>query len=367
LQAKVKTPVKTAARTPEKAADKTHAPNDAPKVVMLTIDDSHAGQRIDNFLLAHLKGVPKSHVYRILRSGEVRVNKGRIDQTYKLAIGDVVRVPPVRVADSSKLEKSNQGADFQPKVPESARQSLRFIYEDESLLAIDKPAGMAVHGGSGISMGVIETLRALRPDAKFLELVHRLDRETSGVLLIAKKRAALVGMHAVLRGDVSGPEGRIEKHYNALVAGEWPDAIGKKRSVKIKLSKYVTQSGERRVTADEEDGQESHTVFMAVSMHGTDASMRAALLDCDIRTGRTHQIRVHLASIGFPILGDDKYGDFALNKKIAAAKNGGLKRMFLHAHSLAFTHPITHERITIEAPLPKALSGFVQFLDRAAE
>jgi 23S rRNA pseudouridine955/2504/2580 synthase len=350
----------TAAQTPVAPVVKDVA-KDAPKVVLVTIDEAHAGQRIDNFLIGHLKGVPKSHVYRILRSGEVRVNKGRIDQTYKLQDGDVVRVPPVRVADVKA--SAREDGNLQAKIPQSARQSLRFIFEDDALLAIDKPAGMAVHGGSGISMGVIETLRALRPEAKFLELVHRLDRETSGVLLIAKKRASLVAMHAMLRGEVNGAAGRIEKHYFALVKGDWTEA---KRHVRIKLAKYVTQAGERRVAVDEDDGQESHTIFTRLSPHGTDenGNTSATLLDCDIRTGRTHQIRVHLASVGFPILGDDKYGDFALNKKIAAVKSGGLKRMFLHARSIAFAHPITGERLTIEAPLSPELARYVQFLDQ---
>lgn len=342
-----------------------------PAVTMVTIDEAHAGQRIDNFLIGHLKGVPKSHVYRILRSGEVRVNKGRIDQTYRLADGDIVRVPPVRVAeatDRKSSENTNKDGQFQAKSSQSARQSLRVVFEDDALLAIDKPAGLAVHGGSGISMGVIETLREMRPEAKFLELVHRLDRETSGILLIAKKRAALVAMHAMLRGDIAGAAGKIEKHYFALVNGHWQDA---KKHVRIKLAKYVTAAGERRVAVDEDDGQEAYTVFTRLAVHGADVAdaalpRRATLLDCDIRTGRTHQIRVHLASLGFPILGDDKYGDFALNKKIAATKNGGLKRMFLHAHSIAFAHPISGEKIRIEAPLPRELAKYVQFLDANA-
>ncbi len=316
-------------------------------VEQVTIDEGHEGQRIDNFLLGRLKGVPKSHIYRILRSGEVRVNKGRIDQTYRLASGDIVRIPPVRMDEK---QKSNPANGFQAKVPRNDRPDWTFIFEDDALLAIDKPAGMAVHGGSGISLGVIEALRLQRPEAKFLELVHRLDRETSGVLLLAKKRSALTGMHAMLRGET---QTRIEKHYFALVQGAWPD---QKKSVRIKLSKYVTKSGERRVAVDEDDGQESHTIFTRVEQLAG-----CTLLDCDIRTGRTHQIRVHLASLGFPIIGDDKYGDFALNKHVAAAKNGGLKRMFLHAHSMAFNHPLTAEKMVIKAPLSKDLSHYLEF------
>jgi 23S rRNA pseudouridine955/2504/2580 synthase len=321
------------------------------QVVMVEIDDSHAGQRIDNFLLGRLKGVPKSHVYRILRSGEVRVNRGRIDQTYRLAVGDVVRIPPVRL---EKIANPIIDGQFQAKMSQNVRPDWSFLFEDDALLAINKPAGMAVHGGSGISLGVIEALRASRPEAKFLELVHRLDRETSGVLLIAKKRSALTALHAMLRGESQ----RMEKHYFALVSGQWPHA---RKSVRIKLSKYVTAGGERRVAVDEEDGQESHTIFTREArLNG------ATLLDCDIRTGRTHQIRVHLASLGYPIIGDDKYGDFALNKHVAAAKNGGLKRMFLHAHTISFNHPLTAEKLTINAPLPADLQRFMDFRGQTA-
>ena len=324
-----------------------------PRVEQVVIDDGHAGQRIDNFLLGRLKGVPKSHIYRILRSGEVRVNKGRIDQTYRLVLGDMVRVPPVKMDPPSNPSKDG---GFQAKSAGKALPAWRIVFEDDALLAIDKPAGMAVHGGSGISLGLIEALRLSRPDAKFLELVHRLDRETSGVLLIAKKRSALTGMHAMLRGegnDVEGASGRIKKHYYALVSGNWPD---QRKSVRIKLAKYVTRDGERRVAVDEDDGQESHTIFTRVEqMPG------ATLLDCDIRTGRTHQIRVHLASLGYPIIGDDKYGDFALNKHVAQAKNGGLKRMFLHAHSISFVHPTTGVPINITAPLSPDLASYVAF------
>ncbi|MEQ1518321.1 MAG: RluA family pseudouridine synthase, partial [Usitatibacteraceae bacterium] len=230
-----------------------------------------------------------------------------------------------------------------------ARPDLSLLFEDDALLAINKPAGLAVHGGSGISFGVIEALRALRPDAKFLELVHRIDRETSGVLLIAKKRSALTALHAMLRGDTSE---RIEKHYAAMVKGAWPD---ERRHVRVKLAKYVTDAGERRVSVDEDDGQVSHTIVTR-----KEVLVGATLLDCEIRTGRTHQIRVHLAHLGHPIIGDDKYGDFALNKQVAAVKNGGLKRMFLHARLMAFPHPLTGNKLVIEAPLSPDL---VRFLD----
>ncbi len=328
------------------------SPANPPRVEQVNIDDGHAGQRIDNFLIGLLKGVPKSHIYRILRSGEVRVNKGRIDQTYRLQLGDIVRVPPVKVTTPAAPPlKHGSQTRVSVNLPK-----WRIVFEDDALLAIDKPAGMAVHGGSGINLGVIEAMRQSRPDAKFLELVHRLDRETSGVLLMAKKRSALTGMHAMLRGEgntVEGASGRIKKHYYALVDGNWPD---QRKSVRIKLAKYVTREGERRVAVDEEEGQESHTIFTRVEQFAG-----ATLLDCDIRTGRTHQIRVHLASLGYPIIGDDKYGNFALNKHAAQAKNGGLKRMFLHAHSIAFTHPVTGMGVEIAAPISPDLEKYLVF------
>jgi 23S rRNA pseudouridine955/2504/2580 synthase len=234
---------------------------------------------------------------------------------------------------------------------EKARQCLSLLFEDDAIIAIDKPAGLAVHGGSGVSFGVIEVLRAQRPEAKYLELVHRLDRETSGVLLVAKKRSALTGLHAILRGET---DQRMEKNYHALVKGDWPD---EKRHVRVKLAKRVTASGEKRVSVDEEDGQDAHTIFTRVERLGM-----ATLLNCDIRTGRTHQIRVHLAHFGFPIIGDDKYGDFALNKIAQAVKNGGLKRMFLHARLIRFVHPLSGEILTIESPQPPDLTRYLAFL-----
>jgi 23S rRNA pseudouridine955/2504/2580 synthase len=213
-----------------------------------------------------------------------------------------------------------------------------------------------VHGGSGVATGVIEALRQSRPEARFLELVHRLDRETSGVLLVAKKRSALTAMHAMLRGDAQTP--RMQKHYDALVEGEWPHA---KKTVRMKLSKFVTPDGERRVAVDD-DGQESHTVFTRV-----ESLPHCTLLDCDIRTGRTHQIRVHLASLGYPIIGDDKYGDFALNKRVAVKANGGLKRMFLHARELRLQHPLTGAALHLVAPRPKMLEQYLAFRRTAGD
>jgi 23S rRNA pseudouridine955/2504/2580 synthase len=311
-----------------------------------TIDVANEGQRLDKFLMDLLKPTPKSLIYRILRSGEVRVNKGRVSGDYRLQPGDVVRVPPVR---SLEVRNPRTGAPTQPKWPRQPLQSLGLLFEDDALIAIDKPAGLAVHGGSGVSLGLIEGFRQSRPDAKFLELVHRIDRETSGVLLVAKRRSVLTAMHAMLRGEGT----KIEKHYWALVKGDWTDA---RRHIRMKLTKTEGDKG-RKVFADDEDGRESHTIVERVeNLPG------ATLLDCEIRTGRTHQIRVHLSTLGFPILGDDQYGDFALNKFVAANRNGGLKRMFLHARSLRFRHPLSGEAITIDSPLPKELARYVDFL-----
>ncbi len=321
----------------------------ADAATLVTINDGNAGQRIDNFLAAKLKGVPKSHIFCILRSGEVRVNKGRIAASYKLLDGDVIRVPPIRTAKPTLDEAS------EAKTAEKARQHLGILYEDAALIVIDKPAGVAVHGGSGVSFGVIEALRAQRPDADFLELVHRLDRETSGVLIVAKKRSALTGLHAMLRGE---DERKMEKRYFALVKGTWRDA---KRSVRLKLAKYLTATGERRVSVDDAEGVDAHTIFHRVESL-PHVSEPATLLDCDLRTGRTHQIRVHLAHLGFPIVGDDKYGDFALNKVVQAAKNGGLKRMFLHAHTITFSHPLTGELLTVASPLSPDLTRYLGHL-----
>jgi 23S rRNA pseudouridine955/2504/2580 synthase len=273
----------------------------------------------------------------VLRSGEVRVNSGRVDATCRLELGDKVRVPPIRLAARTEAGGQTVG-QFSGTV----------LFEDDALLVVDKPAGTAVHGGSGVSHGVIEQLRHARPDLRFLELVHRLDKETSGVLLLAKKRSALTKLHAMMR------DGQVEKHYFVLVKGRWPNP---RQHVKLPLYKYLTESGERRVMVSEE-GQASHTIF-SLEKAWADFS----LLDAELKTGRTHQIRVHLAHLGFPIAGDDKYGDFPLNKQLAKQ---GLKRMFLHAHRIAFAHPLTGEALMFEAPLPKDLASFVRSLDEAA-
>ena len=311
---------------------------------MIQVDDELAGQRIDNFLLRVCKGVPKSHIYRILRSGEVRVNKGRVDAKYRLAAGDVVRVPPMRIAQAEAF------AGGAPMAPPPA--NFEILFEDESVLAINKPAGVAVHGGSGIAFGVIEQMREARPLGKFLELVHRLDRETSGILLLAKKRAALVGLHEQIR------ENRMDKRYYACAHGQWASDWGRRRAVKEPLYKYLTPEGERRVRV-QADGSPSHTVFNLVERWSD-----YALIEAELKTGRTHQIRVHLAHLGLPIVGDAKYGDFALNKALARANaRPSLKRMFLHAYRLRLTHPITGEPLELSAPLPDECRRFLDQLN----
>ncbi len=302
------------------------------------VGEESAGQRLDNFLLRELKGVPKTHVYRIIRSGEVRVNKGRAAADTRLAAGDQVRLPPVRTAA--------RPAD----APAAPAREFPVLLEDEHLLAIDKPAGVAVHGGSGVSFGVIEQLRRARPQAKFLELVHRLDRETSGVLLVAKRRSALTGLQDQFRGRETG------KTYLALVSGAWP---ANRKVIDVPLHKYVVaagaeSAGERRVKVtgrDDPEGQRSITLVKVAQRLGA-----YTLLEVTIRTGRTHQIRVHLASQGHPIAGDDKYGDFELNKALGRQ---GLRRMFLHAWRLQFRHPATGEPVALEASLPDDLHRFV--------
>jgi 23S rRNA pseudouridine955/2504/2580 synthase len=293
-----------------------------------------AGQRLDNYLFKWLKGVPKSHIYRIVRSGEVRVNSRRVSPDYRLQSGDRVRLPPTRTAAPPAARHASP-----------ARSRLEVIYEDDALLVINKPAGVAVHGGSGVSRGVIEQLRLERPHERTLELAHRLDRDTSGVLMLAKRRQALTGLHAQLR------EGRVRKLYLALVRGRWREA---KRSVRLPLEKYVLASGERRVSVKRE-GAPAHTVFRLVR-----AWRDYSLLEAELKTGRTHQIRVHLAHLGYPIAGDDKYGDFTLNRGLARQ---GLKRMFLHASKTAIAHPHSGTELVFEAPLPRELAAFLAALD----
>ncbi len=301
-----------------------------PAASHLIVDAESAGQRLDNYLMRMLKGVPKTHVYRVIRSGEVRINKGRVHADTRVAEGDDVRLPPVRTSQNS-AEK--------PAGPLAPAREFPILLEDEHLLAIVKPAGVAVHGGSGVSSGVIEQLRRARPTAKFLELVHRLDKETSGILLLAKKRSALVHLQDQFRSRDTG------KVYAAAVLGTWPENL---KVIDLALHKGLDAAGERHVRvvpADHADGRRSITLVKVLQRRPD-----FTLLDVTIKTGRTHQIRVHLAHSGHPIVGDPKYGDFARNKLFA--KQHRFERMFLHARQLAFDHPASGERITLQAPLP---------------
>ena len=318
-------------------------------VSFIEVDGESAGQRLDNFLFRHLKGVPKTHVYRIIRSGEVRVNKARAAADTRVAAGDVLRLPPVRV---SQRAEAVAGAT----APAAPAREFRLLHEDDWLLAIDKPAGVAVHGGSGVSSGVIEQLRAARPGARFLELVHRLDRETSGILLVAKRRSALTALQAQFRERATG------KTYLALVEGRWPAG---RKVLDAPLARYLLpgadgtpDAGERRVRVVAKDHPDAmHAVTLvgvaaSLQLDGDNAPM--TLLAVTIKTGRTHQIRVHLASAGHPIAGDDKYGRFERNR---ALHKLGLRRMFLHAWRLRFTHPASGEPMALQADLPDDLRG----------
>lgn len=308
-------------------------------IQFIDVDEEYAGQRLDNFLLSRLKGVPKSVIYRVVRKGEVRVNKGRTKPEYKLQAGDQVRVPPL-VVSAEKDQVST-------KLSLVKNLESHILFEDNDLIVINKPTGMAVHGGSGLQFGVIEALRALRPTAKFLELVHRLDRDTSGCLLIAKKRSVLTHLHEQLRLKT------VEKKYWALVAGQW-DARNKK--VTEPLKKNTLQSGERVVRVDEREGKPSETRFKILQRY-----QEGTLVEAFPVTGRTHQIRVHTACVGHPIACDDKYGDNEFTSQMNAL---GLKRLYLHAKTLAFTHPNTGEVMRCEAPLDQELAQILTKLNK---
>jgi 23S rRNA pseudouridine955/2504/2580 synthase len=332
-----------------------------PPAKSVTVDEDSAGQRLDNYLMRHLKGVPKTHIYRIIRSGEVRVNKGRVHADTRVCMGDVIRLPPLRVSDRAAEKEGAMASLVALGVPS---KDFPVLFEDESFLAIDKPAGVAVHGGSGVSFGVIEQLRMARPDAKFLELVHRLDRETSGVLLVAKKRSALTHLQNQFRERETG------KTYLALVAGRWPS---NKKVLDKPLVKYlldgkdgVSGSGERRVKVvpkGDPDGMPSLTLVKVRAGSG-ELNARGScysLLEVTLKTGRTHQIRVHLSSEGLSIAGDDKYGDFTQNKALAKGVEGiPLKRMFLHAWRFQCNHPVTGKRVALCAELPLELAEFLE-------
>ncbi len=307
-------------------------------VEWLEVEADQAGQRLDKFLQHHLGNLPKGLVFRMIRQGEVRVNSKRSEHSYRLAPGDRLRIPPVQ------RESLPTRPDHPPKpLPKSMQSTV--LHEDEGLLVLDKPAGVAVHGGSGIRLGVIEQLRQERPLARFLELVHRLDRDTSGLLMVAKKRQVLVSLHDLLRQQ------GMSKHYLALVQGKVP---WEERRIRLPLHKFLTAEGERRAVVSD-DGKPSETHFMVRARYAGMTLMEARLL-----TGRTHQIRVHLAHLGFPIAGDDKYGDFSWNHELARL---GLKRMFLHAARLFFQHPLDQRHLSFESPLPRELSRFLTGLE----
>ena len=307
--------------------------NQTPQVIYVEINEDNCDQRLDNFLISRLKGVPKSRIYRLVRKGEVRVNKGRVDIKYRLAAGDVVRIPPVRVAERSE-------EFFVPKGLQAALQQ-GILFEDDGFMVINKPAGFAVHGGSGVSSGIIEGLRLMRPEARFLELVHRLDKDTSGCLLIAKKRSALRKLQEFFRNS------EIKKTYQALLAGQWER---KKLIVTAPLLKNISKGGERIVVISKA-GKAAETLFTRIKLF-----RNATLVEASPKTGRTHQIRVHAASLGHAIVGDDRYGIDEINKLF---KNKGYKRMFLHAETLKFKHPVTDEKMTISAPLPLQLMNLL--------
>lgn len=329
---------------------KTHAIS-KDSVSLITVAEHEAGQRLDNYLIKILKGVPKSHIHRIIRAGEVRLNKKRCKPDSRIQTGDLLRIPPVRTAEKQRSSENRAQA-----VP--ARE-FTIIYEDDALLVIDKPAGIAVHGGSGVSFGVIEQIRRARPDARYLELVHRLDKDTSGLLMIAKKRSALVKLHEAIRND------HPKKIYLALGVGKLPnDGF----HVKLPLFKYTGAQGEKMVRVSE-DGQSAHTIFRVLNRFSDDLLHQVGLshltlVQATLKTGRTHQIRVHLQSQQCPIAGDERYGDYQANKRLQKL---GLKRMFLHAAELHLDHPLTGEKLILKAPLPQDLAQFVLMLENAGK
>jgi 23S rRNA pseudouridine955/2504/2580 synthase len=306
-------------------------------VEILNIDPEFAGQRIDNFLMARVKGVPRSHLYRVLRRGEVRVNKGRVKPSYRLQAGDLVRIPPVRQAEPKESGRP----------PEATLRGLAgaVLYEDDRLLVVDKPSGLAVHGGSGLSFGLIETLRLQRPDTA-MELVHRLDRDTSGCLILSKRRSTLRDLHGALRDNA------VDKRYLALLAGTLPRA---EILVDAPLLKNTVRSGERVVRVDAAEGKPARTVFRRLRQFGG-----ATLVEVRLLTGRTHQIRVHAAHLGAPVAGDEKYGSDEANRRFRAL---GLKRLFLHAATLTFRADYMAEPLRVEAPLPETLEAIIRALE----
>ena len=329
---------------------KTHAIS-KDSVSLITVAEHEAGQRLDNYLIKILKGVPKSHIHRIIRAGEVRLNKKRCKPDSRIQTGDLLRIPPVRTAEKQRSSENRAQA--------APAREFDIIYEDDALLVIDKPAGTAVHGGSGVSFGVIEQIRRARPEARYLELVHRLDKDTSGLLMIAKKRSALVKLHEAIRND------HPKKIYLALGVGRLPND---RFHVKLPLFKYTGAQGEKMVRVSE-DGQSAHTIFRVLNRFSDDLLHQVGLshltlVQATLKTGRTHQIRVHLQSQQCPIAGDERYGDYQANKRLQKL---GLKRMFLHAAELHLDHPLTSEKLILKAPLPQDLAQFVLMLENAGK
>jgi len=310
------------------------------RVTFVEIDENHDGQRLDNFLITHLKGVPKTHIYRIIRKGEIRVNKGRVKQTTRLKEGDSLRIPPIRLSEKSIDDLDGQKYSFLAKT---------VLYEDDALLIINKPCGMAVHAGSGITVGIIEALRALRSDLNYIELVHRLDRETSGVLVLAKKASALKILHDDFKtNSLKNP--RLDKRYLTLVKGQWQHG---QRRVTKSLNTNARRHGERYVVVDAQ-GSYASSIITPKSVSAT-----ASLIEVKLLTGRTHQVRVHALSENHPVAGDQKYGEPEFNKRM---KSVGLSRLFLHAAKLTLFHPLTKESLTIDAPLPSELASVLNNL-----
>ncbi|MBL4607397.1 MAG: 23S rRNA pseudouridine(955/2504/2580) synthase RluC [Pseudomonadales bacterium] len=328
----------SASKNSSKGSGEPSSPSSAPRVSFNSIDENSQGQRIDNYLLRTMKGVPKSRIYRALRKGEVRVNKKRIKPEFKLSIGDSVRIPPIMFEESAV--PSLPGRKF------VALLESRILYEDDLLLAVNKPTGVAVHGGSGIQLGLIEALRSMRSQCGFLELVHRIDKDTSGCLLIAKKRGVLLDLHRQLR------EGGMHKQYTALLDGRWS---GREHLIDAPLKKNVLASGERHVRVAV-DGKASKTLF-----HVEKRYQDATLVVAKPITGRTHQIRVHAQFVGHAILGDQRYALAESNQRM---KKLGLKRLFLHAHSLAFTLPGPEDIFRVEAPLDADLQKVLDVLEK---
>lgn len=332
-------------QVPDKASQSARSAEsvDSSRPYFIEVDEQHAEQRLDNFLFTHLKGVPKTRIYRIIRKGELRVNKGRVKQTTRLKAGDQIRIPPLRQSQDKSGQLDGSRFEF---------LNAAILYEDDDLLVINKPSGMAVHAGSGIRVGVIEALRALRTDLAYLELAHRLDRETSGCLILAKKSRVLKSLNADFKhNSLKNP--RLDKRYLALVRGNW--AQGTKRITKP-LDTQARRSGERIVVV-KEGASYASSIVKPLANSGT-----ASLLEVKLLTGRTHQVRVHTQSEGFPIAGDQRYGDRVFNN---AMKKLGLSRLFLHAAKITFFHPTTTESIAIEAPLPQDLTAVLETLELA--